>query len=63
MNKIIVEVDFQNTELTVIEKENGLFDVCVGEEVKHPNADAKAVMRALGNYIHGLNYQIQKLTK
>ena len=63
MNNIIVEVDFERTELKVIEKAEGLFDLYVGDEIRHPDKDAKSVMRALGHYIHSLNYQLEKNKK
>jgi hypothetical protein len=43
----IIEVDFEGTELKVIEKAENLFDLYVGEEIRHPNKDAKIYHKSI----------------
>ncbi len=61
MNKIITEIDYRGQVLTVEKKENGLYDVCINGEAKHPDGDAETVMRALSQYLHGTAYELEKL--
>lgn len=60
-NKIIVEIDFMGSQLVVMKKENGLYDVMVGDEIKHPDKNADGALAALGHYLHSLDYKLSKL--
>lgn len=60
MKDIIVDVDMLGQPLQVIKKENGLYDVIHGNVPRHPDCTTESVMRALGQYIHSLNYHLEK---
>lgn len=61
MIKIIVEIDYQGSELVVTKKDNQMYDITIGGEVVQPNHDAEGVMRALANYLNSSEYRFSKL--
>lgn len=61
MTQIIVEIDYQGSELVVTKKENQMYDITIGGKVVQPNHDAEGVMRALAHYLHSSEYKFSKL--
>jgi len=66
-NKIIIDVDFfENnfrTSLVVRTNPNGLMDVLVGGNLRHADCSPEDVMRAMGNYIHGMAHLMKSWSK
>lgn len=63
MAEIIVDIDYNEGELVVEKKDNGLYDIIVGGKIVQPNHDAEGVMRALAHYLHSTNYKLHHKNK
>ncbi len=61
--KEIAEIEFNGKWMKVVLKENGMYDVFLGDELKQPNHDAEGVIRYLMHCLHNLNYQKEKIEK
>jgi hypothetical protein len=49
---VVISVAHKGKHVEVVETSIGVFDVITNKTVRHPNCDAKAVMRALAMYLH-----------
>lgn len=61
MTQIIVQIDYQGTELVVTKKDNQMYDIKIGDVVVQPNHDAEGVMCALAHYLYSSEYRFSKL--
>ena len=52
VTNIVAEVEQGNIHLIVSQKGNNLFDVIVDGDVRHPDCDNLAVMRAMAHYLN-----------
>ena len=49
---IIAEVGDHGNTITVVKKDSGKYDVIKDGEIRHPDCDADAAIRALAQYAH-----------
>lgn len=61
VTNIVAEVEQENIHLIVSQKGNNLFDVIVDGDVRHPDCDNLAVMRAMAHYLNSYAYKASKL--
>lgn len=60
--EIIADAATPTGTMSVI-KQDDIYSVLMGEEVKHPDSSAEDVIRALAHYLHSTNYKLQKALK
>lgn len=62
-SNLIVDVDADKQHIQVVRTESGHYDVINNGTVRHPSCDAESAMRALGFYLNGISYKLEKLSE
>lgn len=59
-SKIIAGYEKNNVEVTIVKKDNGLYDVIDNGIVVQPDHDAEAIIRYLSHCLHNAHYLLEK---
>lgn len=61
MDNCIVDVEAPDNHIQVFRLENGKYNVVNNDTVRHPECDPESAMRALGFYLNGVGFRLEKL--
>ena len=59
MTKIIAGYEKNNSEVIIVKKDNGLYDVIENDVTVQPNHDSEAIIRYLSHCLHNAYYLLE----